>query len=84
MTCFLFVLNLGIEATPKWAGQMSRYEIHITADIAYGLRRYLYATGDATILSEAARGLQLALETARFWQSRVTFYKNPERVEILG
>ncbi|XP_045179575.2 protein-glucosylgalactosylhydroxylysine glucosidase-like [Mercenaria mercenaria] len=74
--------STGIEATPRWAGNMSLYEIHVTADIAYGLRQYLYAGNDVSIITEA-RGLEMAIEIARFWYSRVTETDN-NTVEILG
>ncbi|XP_052777171.1 protein-glucosylgalactosylhydroxylysine glucosidase-like [Mya arenaria] len=71
----------GIEATPKWAGNNSHYEIHITADIAYSLRQYLYASNNIDIVLEG-KVLELAIEIARFWQSRVKDFG--DRVEILG
>lgn len=74
--------STGIETTPKWAGNMSLYEIHVTADVAYGLRQYLYASDDVTLLTED-RGLEMALEIARFWLSRVTETES-NTVEILG
>lgn len=74
--------HLGIEATPKWAGNTSRYQIHISADVAYGLRQYLYVTDDVSILKNGM-GWELAMEIARFWQSRVTFSDN-STAEILG
>ena len=72
----------GIEVTPKWAGNMSRYQIHITADISYSLRQYLYATHDVGIL-KSDLGLDLALEIARYWKSRTTKTGN-DVYEILG
>jgi trehalose/maltose hydrolase-like predicted phosphorylase len=61
---------------------MSQYEIHVTADISYGLRQYLYATDDETILTDG-NGLEMAIEIARFWRGRVS-YKDRNTVEILG
>ena len=61
---------------------MSRYEIHITADISYALRQYLYVTDDVTVLMDD-NGLEMAIEIARFWNSRVT-EKDENTVEILG
>ncbi|KAL4217202.1 hypothetical protein ACF0H5_023655 [Mactra antiquata] len=72
----------GIEVTPKWAGNMSLYQIHVTADVSYALRQYMYAVDDVTVLTEG-RGFELALEIARFWQSRVT-HTDDNTVEILG
>jgi alpha,alpha-trehalose phosphorylase len=44
-------------------------QIHVTADVAYGIRRYWLATGDDEFLFRS--GVEILLETARFWQSRV-------------
>ncbi|XP_041355067.1 protein-glucosylgalactosylhydroxylysine glucosidase-like [Gigantopelta aegis] len=58
------------------------YQIHVTADISYSLRQYLYATHDSSILS-SGKGFELAMEIARFWQSRAN--KTSEDVyEIFG
>ena len=45
-------------------------QIHVTADIAYGVWRYWEATRDEDFL--AGPGAELLFETARFWVSRVT------------
>ena len=78
----LFFYIQGIEVTPKWAGNMSRYQIHITADISYSLRQYLYATHDVGIL-KSDLGIDLALEIARYWKSRSTKMSD-STYEILG
>ena len=46
-------------------------QIHINADIAYALERYLEATGDDTLLWQG--GAAMLFETARFWLSRGAF-----------
>ena len=61
---------------------MSRYQIHITADISYSLRQYLYATHDVGIL-QSDLGIDLALEVARYWKSRSTKMSD-NTYEILG
>jgi trehalose/maltose hydrolase-like predicted phosphorylase len=43
-------------------------EIHISADVAYGVWTYVRATGDEEFLVE--HGAEILLETARFWASR--------------
>lgn len=43
-------------------------QVHVSADIAYGIWRYWQATGDAEFLQIA--GAEILLETARFWASR--------------
>lgn len=45
-----------------------RQQIHVTAGVAYGVWRYWTATQDAAFLREA--GVEILLETARFWASR--------------
>jgi alpha,alpha-trehalose phosphorylase len=45
-------------------------QIHVTAGVAYGVWRYWDATHDAAFLGEA--GVEILLETARFWVSRCT------------
>ena len=44
---------------------------HINGDIAYAINEYLLATGDMDFLQEG--GLEVLLETARFWLSAGTF-----------
>jgi len=43
-------------------------QIHVTADVAYGVWRYWQATQDEAFLREA--GVEILAETARFWASR--------------
>lgn len=45
-----------------------RQQVHVTAGVAYAVWRYWTATGDAAFLREA--GVEILLETARFWASR--------------
>jgi len=51
-------------------------QIHITGDVAYAISRYWAQTGDTAWMLE--RGLEILIETARFWCSRLT-----ERSEVL-
>lgn len=43
-------------------------QIHVTADVAYGIWRYFEATQDSGFMAEA--GAEILLETGRFWASR--------------
>lgn len=43
-------------------------QMHVTADVAYGVWRYFDATRDEAFLRDA--GVEILLETARFWASR--------------
>jgi len=45
---------------------------HVTADVAYGFDHYVRATGDRRFLVEEA--VELFVETARFWASRVRLH----------
>ena len=60
-----------------WTGDI---EIHISADVAYGIWQYWQATGDKSFLLE--RGAEVILETARFWSSRFEWNEELQRHEI--
>ena len=57
----------GVEETEVGVG--AYYAIHIVADIAYALRQYWAMTGDDDFLYRY--GVEIFLETARFWKSRM-------------
>jgi kojibiose phosphorylase len=44
-------------------------EIHVSADVAYGMLGYVEATGDTAFLHE--QGAEVLFETSRFWADRV-------------
>jgi kojibiose phosphorylase len=44
-------------------------EIHVSADVAYGIHRYVEATGDHGFLRDV--GAEVLFETSRFWVDRV-------------
>lgn len=79
----------GEETTPSWhklpdgsiikiyTGQL---EHHIVSDIAYSVDHYCNITGDTDFMVNY--GLEIILETARFWASRVDFNKKKNRYEI--
>jgi trehalose/maltose hydrolase-like predicted phosphorylase len=46
-------------------------QIHVTADVAYGVWRYWEVTADREFLRQA--GVEILAETARFWASRCTY-----------
>lgn len=58
----------GEEQCPNW--QYADHEIHVTADVTYGLWHYYQATGDKEFLREAA---EVFVETARYWLERIEF-----------
>ncbi|GAG32948.1 unnamed protein product, partial [marine sediment metagenome] len=74
----------GQETTPAWHKDLDgtikhietgNLEHHITADVAYGLWNYHIVTGDIDFMLEC--GLEMMLETARFWASRMEY--NPKK-----
>ena len=56
-------------------------QIHISADVAYGLWKYMEVTGDKEILLEGAA--EVILECARFFYSYAYYKKDKERFEFL-
>lgn len=69
----------GEEQCPNW--QYADHEIHITADIAYGLWHYYRSTNDIRFLIDY--GFEMLIETARYWVSRV-FEKESGHYELSG
>ena len=45
-------------------------ELHITADIAYAIMHYYHATNDVDFMKDY--GIEMLVETARFWRGRVS------------
>ncbi|MFC1521360.1 glycoside hydrolase family 65 protein [Elusimicrobiota bacterium] len=81
--------DIGEEATPTWHKdydgkirhiETGNQEHHITADIAFGVWNYFMITGDSRFMLDC--GLEILLETARFWASRVEFKPGKKRYEI--
>jgi len=79
----------GLEVTPKWGvdydGNAVRIwtgdeEYHINSDIAFGIVEYYRATNDKEFLVNY--GIEILLDTAKFWQSRVEYSKGKDRYEI--
>jgi kojibiose phosphorylase len=79
----------GKEETPKWGfdykGNPVRIwtgdiEYHITADIAYAVWQYYRATDDIDFFLNY--GVEMFLETARFWSSRGEYNAALDRYEI--
>lgn len=67
--------DTGHETTPKWTADgrhriwTGEEEIHVTADVAYGVLTYVAATGDTAFLTDY--GAEILFETSRFWLSRL-------------
>ncbi len=56
------------------------YAIHIVADIAYSIGKYMQITGDWSFLPQG--GGEILLETARFWLSRCDYDENDQKYHI--
>lgn len=50
---------------------IAKYQQHISGDISFGLRYYLATTHDVDYMT--SEGCELAVEIAKFWESRVAF-----------
>ncbi len=82
--------DTGKDVTPLWykdgEGEIKevntmQFEHHISADISYGIHHYFMATNDFDFMLKY--GLEIILETARFWASRVEYNKRTKKYEIL-
>lgn len=65
----------GVETTPSWCAT-GWMEIHVIADVAFGVWQHYITTGDKEFL--LGPGLELIVETARYWGTRA------EKVDIDG
>jgi kojibiose phosphorylase len=80
----------GVEVTPRFTvdldGRIVRTiigeEEHIVCDVGYAVWHYYFATGDRKFM--LGNGLEVLLETARFWVSRVKLNKQKKCYEIHG
>ncbi|HBM81186.1 MAG TPA: kojibiose phosphorylase [Clostridiaceae bacterium] len=79
----------GIEVTPKWGkdyyGNPVRIwtgdeEYHINSDITFAIWEYYRATGDKEFMIKY--GLEIFLDTSKFWQSRVEYNAGKDRYDI--
>lgn len=79
----------GTEVTPKWGfdydGNPVRIwtgdeEFHINSDIAYAIWEYYRASLDDAFLKDY--GVEIFLDTARFWQSRLEYNPAEDRFEV--
>ncbi len=81
----------GDEVTPNWVpdpnGKLVRIwcgdlEIHINADIAYASWNYWQHTGDNQWMRDY--GAEMILDTATFWESRVSWNEQRQSYDILN
>jgi len=69
----------GEECLGRW-WRFAHTNIHINADVAYAVVQYYHATGDERYLAE--RGIDLLVETARFFASRATYDAARDRYNL--
>jgi len=83
--------DTGCEVTPKWGGVdfktgksqriwTGELEQHITCDIVYSIWHYFQATHDHDFMYNY--GLEIMLETSRFWASRLEYNPEKDQYEI--
>lgn len=78
--------DTGTEETPKWTPDgkdrfwTGEEEIHVTADVVYGILTYYSATQDLDFLLDY--GAEILFETARFWVSRLEYNQLADRYEL--
>ena len=80
--------DTGDEEARNWAinqvGEVIRFEadtqIHVVADVAFGVYEYCRVTDDKKFLIDC--GLEILLETARYWATRVEYNAELDRYEI--
>jgi kojibiose phosphorylase len=78
--------DTGEETTPKWTHDgthriwTGEEEIHITADVAYGVLTYLTATDDWDFFLDY--GAEMLFNTARFWVSRLEYQEQDDHYEL--
>ncbi|WP_234122058.1 glycoside hydrolase family 65 protein [Clostridium hydrogenum] len=70
----------GEECHNEW--EITFEEIHRNAAIPYAIFNYVNYTGDEAYLAEY--GLDVLVETSRFWASRATYNKFKDKYMILG
>lgn len=69
--------DTGLETTPKWTPDgvhriwTGEEEIHVSADVAYGVLTYVAVTGDIGFMLDF--GAEILFETSRFWIDRLEY-----------
>ena len=70
----------GRECCPNW--QYADHEIHVTADVVYGLVHYATAVGDKAYLNGPAA--RVLVETGRYWLQRLDRRTGDDHLSLLG
>jgi trehalose/maltose hydrolase-like predicted phosphorylase len=69
----------GNECCPNW--QYADHEVHVTADVVYGLAHYARAVDDDYLRGRAA---EVVVETARYWVQRLDWRAGEDHPSLLG
>ena len=69
----------GYECCPNW--QYADHEVHVTADVAYGLAHFAKAVDETYLSGPAAKVL---VETARYWMERLDWRPGQDHPSLLG
>ncbi|MBN1286299.1 MAG: glycoside hydrolase family 65 protein [Anaerolineae bacterium] len=70
----------GNECCAQW--QYADHEVHVTADVVYGMAHYARAAGDAGYLRGPAA--PVILEAARYWMQRLNRRAGDQHFSLLG
>lgn len=71
--------HLGRDCCPCW--QYRDHEVHVTADVVYGMAHYAAACESGYLSGPAA---QVLVETARYWMARIDWRDNQDYPSLLG
>lgn len=69
----------GLDQCDTWDIGLS--EVHITADVAYAINHYFEATNDIEFIKDF--GLEMLIQTARYWKSRFTYDSSNDCYNLL-
>lgn len=78
--------DTGREECPEWTVDgvdrlwMRDEEVHVGADVVYGVMRYVTATGDVAFLVEY--GAEILFETSRYWVDRLDYDGGSDRYSL--
>lgn len=70
----------GLEQCPSF--QYADHEVHVTADVSYAIWNYYKQTGDKKLLF--GEGIDILIETARYWAGRVDKESKTGEYNLIG
>lgn len=78
--------DTGVEECPQWTVDgvdrlwMRDEEVHVGADVVYGIMRYVAASGDTGFLADY--GAEILFETSRYWVDRLEYEAVHDRYSL--